>query len=419
MAYKLKCDFELDKAIGTVAELFAGVGGFRFGLGQAGWQTVFSNQWEPSTTFQHASEVYVRNFGSLGHSNEDIHLITEIPVHVDLLVGGFPCQDYSVARSASSATGLEGQKGVLWWEILRLLGKNRPKFVFLENVDRLLKSPSSQRGRDFAVMLSTLAREGYFVEWRVINAADYGQSQRRKRVFIVGIREDFVEPSATPDEVIHKTGVLARAFPAETVNCGIHEIPIGDNPVEVSREFNSGNTRSPFAQAGVMTEGAAFTTPVIPRFSGRKYVLSDVLVPDESVPDEFWVPKSQIADWKYVKGAKQISRTDKRTGFEYFYSEGAMSFPDPTDQPSRTILTGEGGQYPSRFKHVVKTDRGYRRLVPLELERLTGFPDDWTRFDLSEREIKPSRRAFLLGNAVITDLVRRVGIQLAANHSQN
>ena len=104
-----------------------------------------------------------------------------IPAEVDLVVGGFPCQDYSVAKTLSSSLGLEGKKGVLWWQIMRLIKSQRPKMVFLENVDRLLKSPASQRGRDFAIMLASLSDAGYFVEWRVVNAAEYGFPQRLSR----------------------------------------------------------------------------------------------------------------------------------------------------------------------------------------------------------------------------------------------
>jgi DNA (cytosine-5)-methyltransferase 1 len=157
--------------VGTVAELFAGVGGFRIGLASAGWQTVFSNQWEPSTKTQHASDVYMANFGEAGHSNVDIAMVEDIP-SVDLLVGGFPCQDYSVAKSLNSSKGLEGRKGVLWWEIYKTIQAKKPPFVILENVDRLLKSPSKKRGRDLRIILAYFNELNYKVEWRVINASD-------------------------------------------------------------------------------------------------------------------------------------------------------------------------------------------------------------------------------------------------------
>ena len=175
-----------------VAELFAGVGGFRLGLEKSNYEIVWSNQWEPSTKMQHASMVYEERFGKENHSNEDINEVVtrnveEIPDH-DLLVGGFPCQDYSVATTLHNSKGLKGKKGVLWWSIHQILEnkKNKPKYLFLENVDRLLKSPAKQRGRDFAVMLQSLNDLGYAVEWRVINAAEYGMPQRRRRVFFIG-----------------------------------------------------------------------------------------------------------------------------------------------------------------------------------------------------------------------------------------
>ena len=109
---------------------------------------------------------------------------------VDMIVGGFPCQDYSVARSKKNELGIEGKKGVLFWEIIRATEVIRPKYLILENVDRLLKAPSNQRGRDFAIMLAAFNQLGYSVEWRVINAADYGRAQRRRRVFFFVFRND-------------------------------------------------------------------------------------------------------------------------------------------------------------------------------------------------------------------------------------
>jgi len=180
-----------------VIELFAGVGGFRLGLEKTGkYKIVWSNQWEPSTKTQHASIVYKARFGSENHSNKDISevAVEDIP-DADILVGGFPCQDYSVASTLQNSKGLIGKKGVLWWSIHKILSekKNPLKYLLLENVDRLLKSPASQRGRDFAIMLKSLDSLGYAVEWRVINAADYGMPQRRKRIFILGYhRSSFI-----------------------------------------------------------------------------------------------------------------------------------------------------------------------------------------------------------------------------------
>lgn len=411
------------RAEASVAELFAGVGGFRLGLEghplssvePTGWRVAWSNQWEPSTKRQHASDCYSSHFGGANHTNLDIAKVLdeieegrlELP-SFDLLVGGFPCQDYSVARVLNQAAGLQGKKGVLWWEIHRLIRGALPRFVFLENVDRLLKSPASQRGRDFAVMLRCLSDLDYWVEWRVVNAADYGFPQRRRRVLIVG--ERVVDPPfANPLTCILKTGVLASSLPVQLAE-RTELLPISPPPsfqlapdlADVS-EFFSGQ----FENAGVAFHGDVWTVKVQPDYSGPREVLRDKLQTDDEVPDEFFIPRSQVKEWMYLKGAKDKARV-AASGFKYFYSEGAIAFPDPLDQPSRTILTGEGGAAPSRFKHVVTASNGrLRRLTPVELERLNGFPDDWTK------GMPVTRRAFMMGNALVVGLVRRVAGEIA------
>jgi len=399
--------------VGNVAELFAGVGGFRIGLARAGWKTTFSNQWEPATKVQHASEVYVANFGEDGHTNIDIATVPSLPKNIDLLVGGFPCQDYSVAKTLSAAKGLKGKKGVLWWEILRLVQLQKPKFVFLENVDRLLKSPSSQRGRDFAVMLNTLGDEGYSIEWRVVNAAEYGFPQRRIRVFIIATKIKRGAKEKNPSQVIQKTGILARALPIEKFIEEPNEIDLDMEADEISSKFNKGGGKSPFLNSGYFIDGIAYTVKTQAVLSDSPKVLGDVLIPESKVPDEYWVENARLKEWKFLKGAKNIERIHKASGTTYNYAEGKMAFPDLLTNPSRTILTGEGGSTPSRFKHIIETKTGFRRLTPMELERLSGFPDDWTKFDSKGKVISDAKRAFFIGNALVVGLIERVGKVLA------
>jgi DNA (cytosine-5)-methyltransferase 1 len=409
----LKKYAEPKSPVGNVAELFAGVGGFRIGLARAGWKTTFSNQWEPATKAQHASDVYVANFGDDGHTNIDIAKIESIPRNIDLLVGGFPCQDYSVAKTLNSAKGLKGKKGVLWWEILRLVEDQSPTFVFLENVDRLLKSPSAQRGRDFAVMLKTLGDAGYAIEWRVVNAAEYGFPQRRIRVFIVATKVSKRRKLKSPKEVISKTGILARALPIEKLDSPIKEVSLADEVGQISSRFNKSGGSSPFYSAGYYIDGTAYTIKVQAKLASNSEVLGDVIEPDSKVPEEYWVEEKRLKEWKYLKGAKSIKRTHKGSGVTYNYAEGKMAFPDLLTNPSRTILTGEGGTTPSRFKHIIKTKKGYRRLTPVELERLNGFPDDWTKFDADGKQVSDTKRAFFMGNALIIGLIEKVGKILA------
>lgn len=397
-----------------VVELFAGVGGFRIGLERASarFKTVWNNQWEPSTKRQDASNVYCRQFGASGHSNVDISTVAveEIPA-ANVLVGGFPCQDYSVATTLKRSGGIEGKKGVLWWQIHRILRdhKNPPQFLILENVDRLLVSPASQRGRDFAIILASLSDLGYYVEWRVINAAEYGMPQRRRRTYMFAFKADseIARTLGTIPDWIFKEGVMASAFPVLNENLSLNNFTIEGDLSEVSENFNRGKSFSPFKNAGIMINRVVYTVQTAPDYKGPFVSLGDILISESDVSDDFFIVESDIEKWKYAKGGKKEKRINKTTGFEYNYSEGAMAFPDSLEKPSRTIITGEGGAAPSRFKHVVLTESGrYRRLTPIELERLNMFPDNHTV------GASDMRRAFLMGNALVTGIVERIGLQL-------
>lgn len=403
-----------------VVELFAGVGGFRIGLEgykknkkphQKYFETIWFNQWEPATKKQHAHETYVRNFGDIDqYTNKDIALVTDkVPEH-DLLVGGFPCQDYSVAKNLSSSVGLEGKKGVLWWSIYDILqkkGKKSPSYLMLENVDRLLASPAKQRGRDFAIMLSSLNQLGYVVEWRIINAAEYGFPQRRKRIFILGykknstIEKKFRKNKKVEDWII-KNGLIQNAFPVK-IDGNFNHFTIDSDPVNVSNNFNKEKpTQSPFFNAGIMYDGKVCTIKVKENYNGQFQTLRDVLISEKDVPKEYYISAKDFEKWKYLKGAKNEPRKSA-SGFEFIYKEGGMAFPDSLNKASRTIVTGEGGVSPSRFKHIIKTKKGYRRLLPVELERLCMFPDNHTEGHSDQR------RAFFMGNALVVGVIEKLG----------
>ena len=410
-----------------VVELFAGVGGFRLGLesiplGICRYKTVWANQWEPGTNRQHAAEIYAARFGDEGFNVRDIEEVVKsdvesIPNH-DLLVGGFPCQDYSVARMLNNANGLVGSRGSLFWSIHTLIkgkGNKAPKYILLENVDRLLQSPSRQRGRDFAIMLAALSDLGYAVEWRIINAADYGFPQRRRRVFMVGYRHNTemyekIKSSVKDGHWLSENGVLADAFPVKP-NLRKHE------KYQLRAKINAKSTPPRvqdlgtylFENSGVMIERLAESTQTAPDYNGPMVTLRDVLLNDNEIPPDFFIPKKQLEKWRYLKSSKREKRHSP-SGQPYIYVEGPMMFPDPIDRPSRTVVTGEGGSSASRFKHVVKTKSGrYRRLTPLELERLNTFPENHTRVN----GITDVRRAFLMGNALVVGLVQRMGESLA------
>ena len=419
-----------------VIELFAGVGGFRLGL--EGWkgkspssmytvdmdssyEVVWSNQWEPSTKIQHASNVYEKRFGGgLTHNNEDI---AKVDVHsipdFDMIVGGFPCQDYSVATTLKNSAGLIGKKGVLWWSINRILTERPtiPKYLLLENVDRILNSPSKQKGRDFAIILQSLNEVGYAVEWRVINAADYGMPQRRKRTFILAYSpESEIYGQVDKNKIenwILQTGVLAAAFPVSNDYKGTQRFVLTGDIVSISEDFNKAGKKSMFHNSGLMVDGVVTTMKTEPIYEGKRYTLGDML-DQGSILEDFFVSPHELPKWEILKNAKNEVRVTAN-GFEYKYSEGKMAFPDSLEKPARTIITGEGGKSPSRFKHIIKTSTGdYRRLTPSELERLNMFPVNHT---LAEG-VSDAKRAFFMGNALVVGIIEKIGKSLVQKISQ-
>ena len=452
----------------TVCELFAGVGGFRCGLNAIKtlddikkpekWDTVWFSQWEPAEkTTQYAHDCYVYHFGTcLDKNGEDTTNwnIEEVDKNTlpdfNLLVGGFPCQDYSVASSLATSKGLEGKKGILWWSIRETLEAKKPPFVLLENVDRLIKSPAKQRGRDFGIILACFRDEGYTVEWRVINAADYGFQQRRRRVFIFAYKNDTTYAKRLKELVkyaelndiednrhsmakwIYEEGFFAKSFPVDEFDSKkiqVEELPNGLG--DLSEHFKFG-----FENSGVMVDGTIYTIKTAPDYEGIQITLGDIVetgdveekyfIPDERLyytnpnvthSDESHerLPKENRQTWQYLKGAKKLPRK-AANGHEYIFSEGAISMVDSYDKPARTMLTSEGSF--SRTTHIVKDKKTgrIRLLTPMEAERIQGFPTDHTKYCLEKGEVVEmpvNKRRFMMGNALVVNLVEQMEKQIS------
>lgn len=403
-----------------VMELFAGVGGFRVGLENANkdlesdaFKVIWSNQWDPDLKRQYANDIYIRHWGEEGHSSIDIAKVElkDIPT-ADLLVAGFPCQDYSVA-TGFKGKGIEGKKGVLWWELAKIIEAKRPDYLLLENVDRLLGSPNGQKGRDFAIMLAKLNDLGYAVEWRVINAADYGFPQKRKRVFIFGFKDTTSLSTICQENAknwLLSNSIFAKAFPHEEsakLNGQVNKFQLIGEIANISDSFGKGSKYKIFLNSGFAFNREVHQIKSTHTYTGERKVLRNAIENGE-VPEEYFIEEEHIAQWKKVKAAKKLKRKSKH-GFEYEYAEGAISYPDSQDKPARTIVTSEGGKSPERMKHIIETDEGkLRRLTPVELERLNGFPDNHTLIE----GISPSRRAYLMGNALVTGIIQKFGYSL-------
>lgn len=390
----------------TICELFAGVGGFRLGFEKASkdWKTVFFSQWEPGKKKQWAHYCYVAHFGDINENTGiDISLVNKnsIPEH-NLLVGGFPCQDYSVAHSLNGEKGIEGKKGVLWWQIRDTLIAKKAPFVLLENVDRLLKSPSKQRGRDFGIILACLADLGYSVEWRVLNAAEYGFAQRRRRTYIFAYKNttkyaDSVK-SYSAEDIIKNEGFFAKTFPL-TETEKIRDVEIDYSDIQKT----SDTFAFAFENSGYMKNGHIYTAKTIPQLE-TPITLREIAV--SNAPEEYYIKEDKMPKWRYMKGAKKIERIAEN-GHKYVFSEGPIAFPDPLDCPARTMLTSEATL--NRSTHVIE-DLGngrLRLLTPLETERIQGFEDNWTDTGMPQKF-----RYFVMGNALVVPLVTRMGITM-------
>jgi len=414
----------------NVLELFAGVGGFRIGLENSDknfFKTRWSNQWEPSRKSQDAFEVYNYHFPdseNIGYSISDISDEKFASMDADMIVGGFPCQDYSVARSKKNEQGIEGKKGVLFWEIIRATRIIKPKYLILENVDRLLKAPSKQRGRDFAIMLTAFNNLGYSVEWRVINAADYGRSQRRRRVFFFVFRndtkyaksldgkfennKDIVFEEHKYDDYIFQTGLFATQFPIKQAPVKNRQVfyELEDDIVAVSDNFTG-----TVWNTGIMRHGKYYSIETAPNFDGNPITLGEILQDETEVPDKYFLTdKAKLEKFQYLRGPKRLERTSA-DGHTYIYSEGGMSPHDDLSLPGRTMLTSEGTV--NRSTHLLFVNNKYRLLTPIEAERLQDFPDDWTAYkklkDGTVVEVSDKMRMFFMGNALVTEIVRKIG----------
>lgn len=425
-----------------VFSMFDGVGGFIVGLNDANkilgsqiYQTLYSNQFEPSRKSQDAFEVGLYQFPDMHHIGKDVAAITDDEFKemkkngVNMIVAGFPCQDYSVARSKKDERGIEGKKGILFWEIIRAVKNISPEYLILENVDRLLKAPSRQRGRDFAIMLGAFNQLNYSVEWRVINAADYGESQRRRRVFFFVYRNDSVfarkinYPSkiSDMDNYIFKEGLFAKQFPVEQEpykNRVYNRVLSNKNLSSSDYIFDiSDNFAGKIWNSGVMRFGEYLTIDTIPVYETPK-TLGEIVqeaAKYQDVDETFYLSREKIDKFKYLRGPKKLERTSVN-GHIYQYSEGGMSPFDSMEFPARTMLTSEGSV--NRSSHLLKDGKGYRILTPVEAELLQDFPPNWTKYKLTNGkkvEVSNRRRMFFMGNALVTGIIKRIGIELWNN----
>ena len=382
-----------------VIELFAGVGGFREAMSAPKtkdfYKVIWSNQWEPresnkDDSKQTANSVYMAKFGKDGHCPRDIEKVTseedmpEIPATFDLLVGGFPCQDYSVAKPRNTSKGMKGPKGVLWWRICEILEARTPRYVLLENVDLLVKSPSECRGRDFAIILKCLEEMGYFVEWRVINAGDYGYIQRRRRTYIFAYKPDeqdkrqFKELS---EATLKDGGLLNNVFAVSDLSKpSFYSLPPGVSGQELGKNYQPNRNISPFKAAGMMANGKCISADHKaergrkPKKTLRHALLKKTEIRDESELEPLRIHGLElIRAWAYVKGKKDEIRRKLQ----------------PLEKYVRTKTTGKISMNATELRELAKSLPGH-----LKLDVLIKLPGKKPKL-LTREDVNDSVRAAL------------------------
>lgn len=280
-----------------------------------------------------------------------------------------------------------------------------PAFGILENVNRLILSPKNQRGRDFGIILRCLSDLGYSACWRILNAADYGYPQRRRRIFIFIYRNDTKYAkdisSHNPKDVLLKESIFAKAFPISGLLTELSMISLVDDfedLVAVSDRF-----RAHFENAGWMYDGKVYTAKVQAKMSPM-CPLSKIVLP--CTGSSFYLTDKQKGHFAYLRGKKTVERTAEN-GLSYQYCEGSMSPYDSLDLPGRTMLTSEGSV--NRSSHIIMDPLKHqlRFLTPVECERMNGFPDGWTDTGMSR-----TARYFMMGNALVCGIIERLGDQI-------
>ena len=358
----------------TTVELFAGIGGFRIAADRIGLKTVWANDINPISC-----SVYRERFGSEASVEGDIEeLLSEVPSH-DVLTAGFPCQPFS---SAGKKEGTRDPRGTLFEKIVKVVAAKHPKFFVLENVKRLL---SMEQGSHFATVLLALSELDYFVEWRLLNAKDFGLAQNRQRIVVTGTYCPSNGSTPDPREFLR----LANQ----------HEIYGAKRAAGNFSDMSSWPTLehhgTKFPNWGVSYKGKYFCTELkgFPEQS-EPVLLKDVLQP--AVPPEYDLTEATIPRLtanvtvdKFVQGVKIVSNQagGARMGYTIFGIDGLA--------PTLTAST-------SRHYERYYIDGRYRRLTPIEYARLMGFPDTHCS------SVKPYDQYGLLGNAVPPPMVEWV-----------
>jgi len=378
----------------SFAEMFSGIGGFRFGLGKWGWSCVWANDVD-----KYACQIYRKNFGEGELVEGDITKIEpkDIP-DFDLLTAGFPCQSFSLAGKRK---GFQDIRGTMFYEVVRVASAKRPKLLLLENVKGLL---SNDNGKTFGTILEELGNIGYWCEWQTLNSKHFGVPQNRERVFIVGhLRSE-------PSKQIFPIGEIGESFGESCGKAqGTRSRIRGDCASVDSRTGSTARGQHLVASALIQSQGRE------PHIETRKDGVSHALKGKGG-----WEGNYLVANTLSHRYGKDGSENLIQIGELWEGSQCRVYDPNgisPTlhksggnTEPMIANTLDTSGWLRKQGRHEIGkhglTDYRIRRLTPTECERLQGFPDGWTE------GVSDTQRYKLLGNAVTTNVIQFLGERL-------
>ena len=434
--------------------LFSGAGGFERGFERAGIKTILQCEIDPtalSVLRRHwpnvpkvedvrtlrkdsAPALYRRSRDvgaeSGGADTEQLRHGREPGGGVDLVYGGFPCQDISVAGKRA---GLGGARSGLWHEFRRVLSELRPRWAVIENVGGLLHSGQRSPGADLAVILDALDELGFAgISWAVLDAQHFGVPQRRTRVFVVaGPSRRCTEAvlsicescGGNPEKGGEAGEGVAASLRSRSASSGV-SLPGRGGEDDANLVFGvNGDTgyslRANPSHSGDKGDGGINTTLVAAPIAGHHHrddLDNDTYVVADTLRQHPRAGSNSVGTLTVARGlTSRNERYDSETETLL-----PIQYPEQWGRDKRQNGTGIGAEgdpsytLDASYPQGVGGSFGVRRLTPLECERLMGWPDDWTRWRDDGSEISDTHRYRLIGNGVVSTVAEWIGHRLVA-----
>lgn len=365
---------------------------------------------------KYATQVYETNFKGVPNYGDITKIKAEELPDFDILVGGFPCQSFSIAGKRA---GFADTRGTLFFDLARILRAKRPKLFVFENVKGLL---SHDGGQTFATIIEAIDELGYDCQWQVLNSKNHGVPQNRERIYIVGHLRGQPRPEVFPigggnEEDSRLSGHISNTITAryEAGGTGTY---VGESEPD-AQKVKVGTLRTHKDGEGFreIKSGVAPTIPARARQdgSGQPVILTSHPIfgkgkrsVEYKTSDE--VPTIRATHYKNGDNQPKVLVPEAtKKGYAEATVGQAINLNQPNSKTRRGRVSDVSPTLDTGMSiHTLTPDVRIRRLTPIECERLQGFPDDWTKFNADGEQISDTQRYKMCGNAVTTNVVQAV-----------